>query len=276
LFAPLANWTDALLSRISPMPNQKLSTKNTEREDHIFDLVLICAVMALIAAALRFILKEVGIVEFGTAALLGLATMARVMLLLAFSTLVWTPIGVAIGFHPRLAQLAQPVVQVLASFPANFVFPFAISAFVALGIHINWGCILLMALGSQWYVLFNVIAGAQSIPNDLREMADGIGLRGWKKWRALIAPGIFGAWVTGAITASGGAWNASIVSELVTWGSTTLTAYGLGAYIEHATSTGDWPRIVLGVGMMSLFVVGANRFIWRRLYAVAESKYRLA
>jgi NitT/TauT family transport system permease protein len=276
LFDPLTNAADAFLSRISPFPKPRLKETSTKKGDHIYDVILICAVMALVAAALRFILKEVGLAEFGTAALLGLATMGRVMLLLVFSTLVWTPIGVAIGFHPRLAQLAQPVVQILASFPANFVFPFAISAFVALGIHINWGCILLMALGSQWYVLFNVIAGAQSIPNDLREMTDSIGLRGWKKWRALIAPGIFGAWVTGAITASGGAWNASIVSELVTWGSTTLTAYGLGAYIEHATSKGDWPRIVLGVGMMSLFVVGANRFIWRRLYAVAEAKYRLA
>jgi NitT/TauT family transport system permease protein len=276
IFDPITKTLDAVLARLSPMPRPKPEQDSTKKGDHLYDVILICAVMALVAAALRFILKEVGIAEFGTAALLGLATMARVLLLLVFSTLVWTPIGVAIGFHPRLAQLAQPVVQVLASFPANFIFPFAISAFVALGIHINWGCILLMALGSQWYVLFNVIAGAQSIPNDLREMADSIGLRGWKKWRALIAPGIFGAWVTGAITASGGAWNASIVSEFVTWGSTTLTAYGLGAYIQHATSKGDWPRIVLGVGMMSLFVVGANRFLWRRLYAIAEAKYRLA
>lgn len=275
LFGPVTSALDAFLARLSPMPSPKRKETSSKKGDHVYDVILVCAVMALVAAALRFILKEVGLAEFGRAALLGLATMARVMLLLVFSTLVWTPIGVAIGFNPKLAQLAQPVVQVLASFPANFIFPFAISGFVALGIHINWGCILLMALGSQWYVLFNVIAGAQSIPNDLREMADSLGLRGWKRWRALIAPGIFGAWVTGAITASGGAWNASIVSELVTWGSTTLTAFGLGAYIEHATSSGDWPRIVLGVGMMSLFVVGANRFLWRRLYAIAETKYRL-
>jgi NitT/TauT family transport system permease protein len=275
LLGPVTSALDAFLARLSPMPSPKRKETSSKKGDHVYDVILVCAVMALVAAALRFILKEVGLAEFGRAVLLGLATMARVMLLLVFSTLVWTPIGVAIGFNPKLAQLAQPVVQVLASFPANFIFPFAISAFVALGIHINWGCILLMALGSQWYVLFNVIAGAQSIPNDLREMADSLGLRGWKRWRALIAPGIFGAWVTGAITASGGAWNASIVSELVTWGSTTLTAFGLGAYIEHATSSGDWPRIVLGVGMMSLFVVGANRFLWRRLYAIAEAKYRL-
>jgi NitT/TauT family transport system permease protein len=134
---------------------------------------------------------------------------------------------------------------------------------------------LLMALGAQWYLLFNVIGGAQSIPNELREMASSIGLRGIRQWRTLIGPAIFSSWVTGAITASGGAWNASIVSEVVSWGNTTLKANGLGAYIADATGKGDWPRIVLGVGLMSVFVVGLNRLIWRPLYGLAESKYRL-
>jgi NitT/TauT family transport system permease protein len=134
---------------------------------------------------------------------------------------------------------------------------------------------LLMALGAQWYLLFNVIGGAQSIPNDLREMATSIGLKGRRAWKALIGPGVFGSWVTGAITASGGAWNASIVSEMVSWGNTSLKADGLGAYIADATAKGDWPRIVLGVGVMSVFVVGLNRILWRPLYKLAESKYRL-
>ncbi len=276
LFSPITTTIDRILSRLTPPAKPAPEAAQEDAKDPIFTAILILSVVGLLAAAIRFILKEVGIAEFGAAALLGLATMARVFFLLIFSTLVWTPIGVAIGFNPRLARLAQPVVQILASFPANFVFPFAIAWFVAMHISINWGCILLMALGSQWYVLFNVIAGAQSIPNDLREMADSLGLKGWKRWRTLIGPGIFGAWVTGAITASGGAWNASIVSEIVTWGSTNLTAVGLGAYISHATSVGDWPRIVLGVGMMCMFVVGANRFLWRRLYMIAEEKYRIA
>ena len=276
VFSPITVAIDRVLSRLTPPSQVEPQVSGEARQDPWFTAILAVAVVGLVAAAVHFILQGVGLEEFGTAALLGMATMARVMFLLIFSTLVWTPIGVAIGFNPKLARLAQPVVQVLASFPANFIFPFAIAMFVALHISINWGCILLMALGSQWYVLFNVIAGAQSIPNDLREMAASIGLRGWRKWRALIGPGIFGAWVTGAITASGGAWNASIVSEFVTWGDKNLTAVGLGAYIQHATAVGDWPRIVLGVGMMSMFVVGANRFIWRRLYAVAEAKYRLA
>jgi NitT/TauT family transport system permease protein len=197
------------------------------------------------------------------------------MILLVFSTLVWTPIGVAIGFSPKLARVSQPIVQILASFPANFIFPFATVGFIRLGISLNWGSMLLMALGAQWYLLFNVIGGAQSIPNDLREMAASIGLRKSRAWKALIGPGVFGSWVTGAITASGGAWNASIVSELVSWGPTTLKAQGLGAYISEATAGGDWPRIILGVGLMSVFVVGLNRLVWRPLYDLAESKYRL-
>jgi NitT/TauT family transport system permease protein len=134
---------------------------------------------------------------------------------------------------------------------------------------------LLMALGAQWYLLFNVIGGAQSIPNDLREMAASLGLRGVREWKKVIGPGIFASWVTGAITASGGAWNASIVSEIVSWGNKTLKADGLGAYISEATARGDWPRIVLGVGLMSIFVVGLNRLIWRPLYDLADSKYKL-
>jgi NitT/TauT family transport system permease protein len=132
-----------------------------------------------------------------------------------------------------------------------------------------------MALGAQWYILFNAIAGAQTIPSDLREMADDVGLQGLQRWRKLIIPGIFSTWVTGGVTASGGAWNASIVSEVVSWGTTTLTASGLGAYIAEATTRGDWPRIVLGIGMMSLFVVGFNRLFWRRLYDLAETRYHL-
>jgi NitT/TauT family transport system permease protein len=172
--------------------------------------------------------------------------------------------------------LSQPIVQILASFPANFLFPFATLGFIRLGISLNWGSMLLMALGAQWYLLFNVIGGAQAIPNDLREMAASLGLKGFRKWKFLIGPGIFGTWVTGAITASGGAWNASIVSELVSWGNTTLKAKGLGAYIASATTQGDWPRIVLGVGLMSVFVVAANRLVWRPLYDLTQKRYQLS
>jgi NitT/TauT family transport system permease protein len=236
---------------------------------------MLLAVGALLVALVHFILTTVGPGEVVSAFWMGLHTLGRVVLLLIAATLIWTPIGVAIGFQPRLARLLQPLVQFLASFPANFIFPFATLFFIQAHVPIGWGSILLMALGSQWYILFNSIAGAQTIPSDLREMADDVGLHGLQRWRKLIIPGIFSAWITGGVTASGGAWNASIVSEVVSWGGTTLKADGLGAYIAEATSQGDWPRIALGIGLMSLFVVGLNRIFWRRLYGLAERRYHL-
>jgi NitT/TauT family transport system permease protein len=238
-------------------------------------MVLLLGIGALLTWLVHFVLVTVGIAEVATAFRLGICTLLRVTILLLLATLILTPIGVAIGFHPRLAVLLQPLVQLLASFPANFIFPFATLFFIRSHVSIDWGSILLMALGAQWYILFNSIAGAQTIPSDLREMADDVGLSGVQRWRKLIIPGIFSAWVTGGVTASGGAWNASIVSEVVSWGGTTLTANGLGAYIAQATSQGDWPRIALGIGMMSVFVVGLNRLLWRRLYDLAERKYQL-
>jgi NitT/TauT family transport system permease protein len=275
VLGPLLGGLDQFLSRATAVNPKAPGRAASKALDISYNAVLVLVIVCLLAAAVRFILSTVGLGEVGHAALLGLETGARVIALLIFSTLVWTPIGVAIGFNPKLARISQPVIQILASFPANFLFPFATLGFIKLGITLNWGSMLLMALGAQWYLLFNVIGGAQGIPNDLREMADSIGLRRVRAWRALIGPGIFGSWVTGAITASGGAWNASIVSEIVSWGNTTLRADGLGAYIAEATARGDWPRIVLGVGLMSLFVVGLNRLVWRPLYDLAESKYRL-
>ncbi|MEU4849088.1 ABC transporter permease [Streptomyces gilvosporeus] len=216
-----------------------------------------------------------GLGVFGEPLLLGLATFGRVVVLVVVATLVWVPVGVKIGFSPRLTRIAQPVVQVLASFPANFLFPLAVWFFLRTGLSIDVGGILLMALGAQWYILFNTIAGAMSIPTDLREAMDDLGVHGWQRWKRLILPGIFPSYVTGGITASGGAWNASIVSEVVTFGGTTLTATGLGAYIAKATAAGDYPHLLAGVAVMSLYVVGLNRFFWRRLYRLADTRYAL-
>jgi NitT/TauT family transport system permease protein len=275
-FSPALRRIDRTLAKLTRLPLRRPAPiEKPKRDDRLYDALLIVVAVGLIAAAIRFVVSGVGLGEFGQAALLGLYTALRVLLLIVLSTLIWTPIGVAIGFNPKLSRILQPVVQVLSSFPANFIFPFATLGFIRFHIDINWGCILLMALGSQWYILFNVIGGAQAVPNDLREMGRSVGLKGWKLWRYIIGPSIFASWVTGAITASGGAWNASIVSELVSWGSNTLRARGLGSYIEEATSKGDWHRIVLGVGLMSFYVVGLNRFIWRRLYTLSETKYRL-
>ena len=202
-------------------------------------------------------------------------TLARVVVVIVAATLVWVPIGVWIGTSPRLARIAQPVVQVLSSFPANFLFPLVTWVLVRTGLSLNIGGAFLMSLGAQWYILFNAIAGAQAIPTDLREATNDLGVRGWQRWRRLILPAIFPYYVTGAITASGGAWNASIVAEIVTFGATTLTASGLGSYIADATATGDYPRILAGIAVMSLYVVGLNRLFWSRLSTLAETRYSL-
>jgi NitT/TauT family transport system permease protein len=275
LLAPLGEALDQLLSRLFGKVSENAKESSPNASDGWFNLGLLLLVGGLLSALVHFILTTVGPREVLQAAWMGAHTLLRVTILLLLASLIWTPIGVMIGFQPRLARLLQPLVQFLASFPANFIFPFATLFFLRAHVPIGWGSILLMALGSQWYILFNAIAGAQTIPSDLREMADDVGLRGWNRWRSLIIPGIFSAWVTGGVTASGGAWNASIVSEVVSWGGTTLQAKGLGAYIATATRLGDWPRISLGIGLMSLFVVGFNRLVWQRLYNLAESRYHL-
>jgi NitT/TauT family transport system permease protein len=206
---------------------------------------------------------------------LGFLTALRVAAMTVLATLVWTPIGVWIGLHGQLARFAQPLAQIGASFPVNMTFPIVVGFFVATHVGLNWGSILLIAMGTQWYILFNVIAGAMAIPNDLKEAARVYGLGHWDLWRTLFLPAIFPFWVTGACTAAGGAWNASIVAELATWGSTTLQADGLGAYIADVTKRGDTPLIIVSIAVMSLFVVTMNKLIWRRLYAYAERRFRL-
>jgi len=206
---------------------------------------------------------------------LGVLTLLRVMTMVVLATLVWTPIGVWIGLRPRVARVAQPLAQIAASFPVNMTFPFVVGFFIATHLPINLGSVLLMALGTQWYILFNVIAGAMAIPSDLREAATAFGLRRWRLWRTLFIPAVFPFWVTGALTASGGAWNASIVAEVASWGKDKLVADGLGAYITQVTEKGDQPAIYFSIVVMSLFVVLINRVVWRRLYDLAERKFGL-
>jgi NitT/TauT family transport system permease protein len=206
---------------------------------------------------------------------LGALTLLRVVAMSVIATIIWTPIGVWIGLRPRVARIAQPLAQIAASFPVNMTFPFIVAFFISTHISINLGSVLLMALGTQWYILFNVIAGAMAIPTDLREAAALFGLRQWRLWRTLIIPAIFPFWVTGALTATGGAWNASIVAEVASWGNDKLVAEGLGAYIAQVTEKGDQPAIYFSIVVMALFVVVINRFFWRRLYDLAERKFKL-
>jgi NitT/TauT family transport system permease protein len=244
--------------------------------DVVFLILMFTLIAWGLAEMLGFVSARTGLGEFGVAFGLGLLTFGRVLILLVVGTLVWVPIGVWIGLNPKVTRFAQPIVQVLASFPANFLFPFATLALISTGISLDWGGIVLMALGAQWYILFNVIAGASAIPNDLREAASNLRMSRGLRWRSLYGPAIFSSWVTGGITAAGGAWNASIVSEIVSYGHTTLRATGLGAYIAHSTATGDFAKTLVGVTVMSVFVVGLNRLFWRRLYHYAETRFSLA
>jgi NitT/TauT family transport system permease protein len=228
-----------------------------------------------VIAAVDAVYNHVSWAQFGHLCFLGLLTMGRVALMTVMATLIWTPVGVWIGSRPEIARLAQPFAQIAASFPVNMTFPFVVGFFVAAHIGINWGSILLIAMGTQWYILFNVIAGAMAIPNDLKEAARTYELKGWQLWRTLILPAIFPFWVTGACTAAGGAWNASIVAELATWGDTTLKADGLGACIAEVTQKGDTPMIICSIAVMCIFVVVTNKLLWRRLYDYAEKRFHL-
>ena len=205
----------------------------------------------------------------------GFATLLRVITLIALATLIWVPIGVWIGLRPRIAERVQPLAQFLAAFPANLAFPVFVLWIVHYGLNSNIWLSPLMILGTQWYILFNVIAGASAFPTDLREAAASLHLTGWRWWFKVVLPGVFPYYITGAITASGGSWNAAIVAEVASWGDTHLTASGLGAYIAAATERGDFPRVVLGIAIMCIMVTLFNRLFWRPLYAFGERRLRL-
>jgi NitT/TauT family transport system permease protein len=243
------------------------------------DRLWIGCVVAVAALALWrievFISTSISLPDVIKAFVAGLATLSRVIVLIAIASVIWVPIGVFVGTRPRLTQFVQPVAQFLAAFPANVLFPVAVSAIVAFKLNPNIWLSPLMILGTQWYILFNVIAGASSIPSEMRDIGTNLQVRGGLWWRKIALPAVFPYYVTGAITASGGSWNASIVAEAASWGDTKLQATGLGAYIAQATEAGDMPRIVLGIAVMSLFVVTINRAFWRPLYWYAERKFRL-
>jgi NitT/TauT family transport system permease protein len=262
-----------LLPHRWPLPS--LSTQLGTTGDRLW----LVAVLAIVAWSLwtvtSYVHAKLGLADLLEAASAGLLTMTRVYVLIAIASVIWVPIGVWIGLRPRIAERVQPATQFLAAFPANVLFPFFVVGIAAWKLDPNIWLSPLMVLGTQWYILFNVVAGASAFPTDLREAAMLYRLRSWQWWRRIILPGIFPYYVTGALTASGGSWNASIVAEVASWGDTKLEATGLGAYIASATEAGDFHRVMLGIVVMSLFVVTFNRVLWRRLYIYAERKLRL-
>jgi NitT/TauT family transport system permease protein len=203
------------------------------------------------------------------------ATFLRVAVALAIGAAWTVPVGVAIGFNPKLARIAQPLAQIAASVPATALFPVVLLLLIRIGGGLGIGSIVLLLLGTQWYILFNVIAGAMAIPSDLKECCSSFGIAGWERWKKLILPGIFPYLVTGLVTASGGAWNASIVAEYFHFKGQTYTTIGLGAIISQATDSGNFDELLAATILMAAAVVTVNRLLWRRMYNLAESRFRL-
>jgi NitT/TauT family transport system permease protein len=278
--AQAMGWLSAAVERIVPRPAATgLAAPVRSTTGRLFDLAWIAVVLLLVFYAIsRIVLFARQSLDFHDVLIaieMGLITFVRVAVLIAIASLVWVPIGVWIGLRPWAAAKVQPVAQFLAAFPANVLFPIAVVVIVAWHLNPDIWLSPLMVLGTQWYILFNVIAGASAFPTDLREASTLFRLRQAQWWRQVIVPGILPYYVTGALTAAGGSWNASIVAEVASWGDTKLHAAGLGSYIADATTAGDYARVVLGIGVMSVMVVTCNRLLWRPLYRLAERRYRL-
>ncbi|MDE1939457.1 MAG: ABC transporter permease subunit [Alphaproteobacteria bacterium] len=271
-FDRMMHWT----YRLSPPISVGGAKSASPARSRIADAAWYACVAGLVVYALwqiaGFAAIPLGFGEFLNIVLRGFATLTRVIVMIALASVVWTPIGIYVGLRPHLSRIVQPVAQFLAAFPVNLLFPIVVSLIVLWNLNPDIWLSPLMVLGTQWYLLFNVIAGASTVPTELRYAAHNLGLRGWLKWRRYLLPAVFPSFVTGAITASGGSWNASIVAEYVTWGDTTVQAQGLGSYIAHMSAIGDYPRIALGIGVMCVYVMGMNHFVWRRLYRLAEDR----
>ncbi len=262
-------WFSVRHDGVSPEVRPRVFSRSLARA---WDVLVVAASLLAVYWLVVFIQSDVGWMEAAHVVGLGMITLVRVLLLIALASIVWVPIAVWVGLRPQYSQRVQAVAQFLAAFPVNLMFPLVVYLLVTLKLNPNIWLSPLMVFGTQWYILFNVVAGASTIPNELRLAADNLGLKGWLKWKRVYLPAVFPAYVTGAITASGGSWNASIVAEYVTWGKTALVADGLGSYIKQMTDAGDFHRIALGIGVMCVFVMLLNRFFWRRLYLLAENR----
>lgn len=260
-------------------PSPVIRKNKNIRFEAAFNIIWYMSIMAITLAAIllltKFIFRHITLPELRHVLFLGSVTTLRVIVVTLICSIVWVPIGVLIGLNNRAAQIVQPIAQFLAAFPTNVLFPIVVILILKYQLNVNVWTTPLMLLGTQWYILFNVVAGASALPEDLRQVTANFGVKGWQWWKSFILPGIFPFWITGTITAVGNCWNTSIIAEVVSWGSTTLTATGLGAYIAKYTSSGDFPRVALGMATMSAIVLIMNHLIWRPLYNVAHSHYKL-
>jgi NitT/TauT family transport system permease protein len=260
-------------------PKPRASPRPSDRGSKPASAVAFFALLALLGwgtLGLLGLLRHVPAAGWAGIAWAAALTLGRVLLAVALGTLWTVPAGLAIGLSPRLSRVMQPVVQVVASFPAPMLFPAVVAGLTAIGVGLGWGSVVLMLLGTQWYVLFNVIAGATAIPADMREAAEMYRLTLGQRFRTLYLPAIFPYLVTGWVTAAGGAWNASIVSEYMSFRGQVLAAEGLGARISIAASAADYAALAAAITFMAAMVAAFNRLVWRRLHAVAEERFTLA
>ena len=258
-------------AKTKPIESARVSRTVDLTVNTVFGVAAVYAAWALV----KYITDNLPLSEIEHVVLLGGVTAIRVIVLIGIASAIWVPIGVWIGLKPRLAQSVQPIIQFLAAFPNNLFFPIFVVVIVRYALNPDIWLSPLMVLGTQWYILFNVIGGTMAIPAELHYAARNLGVRRWLWWRRIILPAIFPAYVTGALTAAGGAWNASVVAEFVQWGDTTVTATGIGAYFAEVRTAGDFPRIVLSTGVLCAYVILFNRLLWRRLYNLAAEKLRL-
>jgi NitT/TauT family transport system permease protein len=263
--------------QVQPEKTVVATTRNPMITWLISRVIFVALIIVLLmgAAELAGLLWNLPIHRWGEILLASSVTLGRVLISIVLGTLWTVPVGLAIGLSPRLSRVLQPVVQVLASFPAPMLFPAVMVMLHFFGIPLNWGCILLMLLGTQWYILFNVIAGAMAVPSDLREAARAYRLNRVQLFWRFYLPAIFPYLVTGWITAAGGTWNASVVAEYVTFRDHIFMAFGLGSQIGQAAEKGDYPSLGASILIMSILVVVFNRYVWKRLYALAEKRFTL-
>ena len=287
VFAPIGIFIARTLDRLQPLPGDAtLSEEGTQRTSrlsirNVFSSILFVVFAVLVLYGLYVMIRmliQVPLATWGTLALAALTTWFRTLIALIIGAAWTVPLGVAIGLSPKWSRRLQPVVQVVASVPATAVFPILLLALLALPGGLSIAAVLLMLLGTQWYILFNVIAGAMAIPTDLREASTVYHVTRWRRWRTLILPAIFPYLITGMLTASGGAWNASIVSEYVQFNNKTHSTFGLGASIAESAAAGasHFPELLAATLLMAIFVVIINRLLWKRLYALAERRYTLS
>lgn len=267
------------ISRIQRMSLNKFSENHFSKWSEIaiitWNSLLILGSLIASFFLLQFVLQTITFQEVRHVFFLGAITGLKVALLVVLASLIWIPVGVYIGFQPKLRLFFQPLIQFIAAFPVNLIYPIVVTLIVYYQLNVNIWSAPLMILGTQWYILFNVIAATSTIPNELRLVTQNFSLSAWLKWKRLILPAIFPYYITGAMAAAAGSWNASIVADVLSWGDHHLVAVGLGSYIAEYTSVGDFPRIALGIFVMCCYVLLINRIVWSNLYRIAATRFVL-